>query len=97
MDKSKHKSVAITMRALVRGRVQGVGFRASTRYQANKLQLAGSAINHVDGSVEVLVTGERAAVMALVAWLHQGPALAVVERVDTDEIPPMVFDGFTIG
>ena len=97
MDKSRRESVVITMRALVRGRVQGVGFRASTRYQANKLRLAGSAMNQADGSVEVLVTGERAAVMALVAWLHQGPALAVVERVDSQEIPPMVFDGFTIG
>lgn len=87
------------VRFLISGRVQGVGFRASTRDAAVKLGIdACHASNLPDGRVEVLALGHAAALDALQAWLHEGPPLAPVDgvmrkAVETDEVPP----GFRLG
>lgn len=65
----------------VRGRVQGVGFRASAALRADALGVAGWVRNRPDGSVELAVTGTPAAVDALVEWCRQGPPLARVTDV----------------
>ncbi len=82
----------------VSGRVQGVSFRASTRDQARRLGLDGSAVNREDGTVEVLAAGSGAALDALERWLHEGPAQARVEAVrriePAGEVP---VPGFHIG
>lgn len=67
-------------RFIVRGKVQGVWFRAGTRDEALRLGLRGHARNLADGSVEVLAIGSLEAIDRLHAWLRQGPPLA---RVDT--------------
>ncbi len=72
-------------RFCVRGQVQGVFFRASTRDQAQKLGLRGHAKNLPDGRVEVLAVGGDDAIDALERWLHEGPPLARVERVVREE------------
>ena len=56
-------------------------FRHSTRLEALRLGLRGSARNLPDGSVEVLAEGAPAAVEELRAWLHRGPAQARVDEV----------------
>jgi len=66
---------------LVRGRVQGVFFRASTRTQAQALGLHGYAKNLADGSVEVLACGTEDALNRLQSWLGQGPPAARVDDV----------------
>lgn len=66
---------------IVRGRVQGVFFRASTRQEALRLGLTGYAMNLADGSVEVLACGNVDALAALERWLHDGPPAARVESV----------------
>ena len=76
-------------RARVRGRVQGVWFRASTAERAAALGLRGRAENLPDGSVLVHAAGAAAAVEALVAWLHRGPPLARVDAVEVEAIDPM--------
>ena len=68
-------------RFLVRGKVQGVYFRHSTRLEANRLGLRGLARNLPDGSVEVLAQGTAAAIGELRDWLHHGPAQARVDEV----------------
>jgi acylphosphatase len=73
-------------RARVRGRVQGVWFRASTAERAAALGLRGRAENLPDGSVLVHVAGAAAAVEALVDWLHRGPPLARVDAVQVEAI-----------
>ena len=81
----------------VEGRVQGVWFRESTRQQALRLGLSGHAVNRSDGSVEVLVCGDGAAVDALADWLHEGPPLArvrAVTQIPSRETRPV---GFTTG
>ena len=56
-------------------------FRQSTRVEAKKLGIRGSARNLPDGSVEVLARGSVAAVEELRVWLHHGPAQARVDEV----------------
>ncbi|MFC0677232.1 acylphosphatase [Lysobacter korlensis] len=74
-------------RFFVRGKVQGVWFRASTREQARALGLRGYAHNLDDGRVEVLAVGDAAAIASLAGWLEHGPPNARVggvERLDAD-------------
>lgn len=67
----------------IHGRVQGVWYRAWTVEQARDLGVAGWVRNRSDGTVEALVHGPAAAVDALVARCHDGPAAARVDRVET--------------
>ena len=69
-------------RWIVRGKVQGVWFRASTREQALALGLRGHARNLDDGCVEVVATGAAPALEALERCLRQGPPLARVEALE---------------
>ena len=73
----------VAVQARVVGRVQGVGFRFHTEVEARRLGVAGWVRNEPDGRVLVHAEGEPAAVDALVAWLHDGPPSARVERVGT--------------
>ena len=66
---------------LISGRVQGVFFRDSTKKEALKLGLQGSAVNLSDGSVKVCLKGENEDIDLLERWLQIGPELAQVESV----------------
>lgn len=81
---------------MVRGRVQGVFFRAGARDEARRLGLAGFARNLRDGTVEVEVEGDEAAVERMLEWLRAGPEHAVVADVEVTEVPPAGDDGFEI-
>lgn len=74
---------------IVRGRVQGVGFRWSTRERARELGLGGWVANLDDGGVEVSAEGDANAINEFVAWLRRGPASARVDSalVDTEKAP----------
>jgi acylphosphatase len=74
--------------AVVSGRVQGVGFRWSTREQAQRLAVTGFARNRADGAVDVEAEGEPTAVDALVAWLRVGPPFAEVSGVEVRDVTP---------
>ena len=65
--------MSVRLSALVKGRVQGVGFRWWTRARALELGLTGSATNLDDGRVEVIAEGPRQACEALLAALPGGP------------------------
>ena len=73
-------------RVVVRGRVQGVAFRAATEREARSLGLVGFVRNRRDGSVELIAQGEGSAVEALVRWCGSGPSLARVDAVETEEV-----------
>ena len=85
------------VRFLVRGRVQGVRFRAATRDEALRLGLSGHARNLADGSVEVLAAGEDASLAALQRWLQRGPPLARVDEVVRFEADAAGAEGFVTG
>jgi acylphosphatase len=72
----------VTRHLLIRGRVQGVGFRWSMCAEANALGLSGWVRNRHDGSVEALAHGPSDAVATLVDWAHHGPAGARVVALE---------------
>jgi acylphosphatase len=84
-------------RAIVSGRVQGVCYRAETVAVGHQLALRGYARNLPDGRVEVVATGPEASLERLIAFLHHGPSLARVERVDVkwDDATPLE-NGFVV-
>lgn len=67
---------------MVRGDVQGVGFRYFVQRRAEEMGLAGWVRNRPDGSVEVVAEGGRPALGRLLEMLGKGPGLAAVDRVD---------------
>lgn len=71
-------------RAIVRGRVHGVYFRATTEKEAQGLGLAGCARNLPDGTVEVVARGDEEALKLLIEYLHRGPTVARVTAVEVD-------------
>lgn len=83
---------------IVRGRVQGVGFRWWTARTAERLGLGGQVRNLRDGAVEVHACGPAEAVARLEAGLHSGPMGARVDRVEAIEPDPGMPEGeFRIG
>lgn len=71
---------------LIRGRVQGVGFRWWTARTARELGLVGTVRNRPDGTVELQAAGPPAALHRLEERLRDGPPAARVDAID--EIPP---------
>ena len=74
---------------LVRGRVQGVGFRWFVEREAHMLGIAGWVRNNSNGSVEVLAMGTRDQLMGLRSRLRQGPRAARVDDVEETESKPI--------
>jgi acylphosphatase len=71
------------LQLLVRGRVQGVYFRASTQREARRLGITGWVKNRADGTIEIVAEGEEVSIRELYGWAQKGPTAARVERVDT--------------
>jgi acylphosphatase len=85
---------------MVKGRVQGVWFRDSTRREAQRLNISGYAKNLPNGDVEVLAVGAELALSRLAEWLQEGPPMATVTEVQESApeqatVQP-VSGGFTI-
>lgn len=76
-------------RFLVRGRVQGVGFRWFVEREAHILGIAGWVRNNSDSSVEVLAMGTRDQLAGLRSRLRQGPRAARVDDVEESEAKPV--------
>ena len=75
-----------SIRATVRGRVQGVFFRASTRQKAESLGLTGWVRNLPDGmTVEVEAEGEKESLESFSRWLNEGPPGARIESVSLEQ------------
>lgn len=72
------------LEATVYGRVQGVFFRDTTRSKAQQRQVTGWVRNEPDGSLRVVAEGDEKALKEIVAFLHEGPRAARVERVETE-------------
>ncbi|MBE9033135.1 acylphosphatase [filamentous cyanobacterium LEGE 11480] len=86
----------ICRRALISGRVQGVGYRYSTRRQAQLLGIVGWVQNLLDGRVEAVIQGDHDQLDLMVRWMHQGPLSAKVEAVALEEHPVQEFADFKI-
>ncbi len=69
---------------VVKGRVQGVFYRASTKDEAERLGINGWVKNRNDGSVEILAEGDELVVRELIEWCKKGPPHAKVKEVKVD-------------
>ena len=80
----------------VRGRVQGVGYRAFAQRSAQSLGLTGYARNLDDGRVEVYAAGPADKIAELTPLLHRGPRWADVRGVEEQEAAVQVSGQFRI-
>jgi acylphosphatase len=80
----------------VRGRVQGVFFRASARETALSLGIAGWVRNLPDGSVEIYAEGDEPLVREMIEWCRRGPPLAAVAGVDVRWVAVRGLVGFKV-
>jgi acylphosphatase len=80
MDARATQTARLT--AVVRGWVQGVGYRDFVSSQASRLGLRGYVRNSSDGSVELAAEGPRADLERFLSALREGPPVAEVSQVD---------------
>ena len=83
-------------RYVVKGRVQGVGYRYFVLRHAEELGLAGFARNQADGSVEVVAEGTEAALGQLQTLLGEGPSFAQVSHVEREVVAERGASGFHV-
>jgi acylphosphatase len=79
---------AVVRHVTIRGRVQGVGYRAWVDHQARNKNLEGWVRNLRDGRVEALFAGPSDVVTAMIAACRRGPSLARVDDVQDDADNP---------
>ncbi|GAB1256721.1 acylphosphatase [Aurantivibrio plasticivorans] len=87
----------VSAKALVEGRVQGVGFRNFVRNHAIELGVSGYAKNLSDGGVEVLMQGPSDALQKLKSRLSSGPPGSFVEHLEWQVVECGPLDGFKTG
>ena len=85
-----------TVHLIIKGKVQGVFYRASAKEMAMKAQLTGWVRNTKSGDVEILATGREEDLNQFITWCGAGPAKARVEDVTVTDMPFSVFDRFEI-
>lgn len=85
-----------TLQIIVRGTVQGVYFRQSTKEQALALGLKGTVKNSHDGSVNIVASGDHGHLQRLIDWCCKGPRNAAVTDVHVEKIPFVQFEDFSI-
>jgi acylphosphatase len=86
----------VARRLVLSGRVQGVGFRFFAEDLARREGLGGWVMNRPDGSVEVLLEGDRESVARVEAKLRHGPPIARVDAVTADDDVPSGRQGFQV-
>ena len=86
----------VARRAVVRGRVQGVFFRASTQDEARRLGVRGWVRNDPGGTVTIHAEGTADEVEELLAWAQEGPRQARVVGVETSESEVAGLDDFSV-
>jgi acylphosphatase len=86
----------VSFHAVVRGRVQGVGFRYFARQRAEAHGVAGFVRNLADGSVELHAEGSPKAISAFEADVRRGPSFGRVDEATITEIKARGYHGFEI-
>ncbi len=86
----------IAERIRVKGKVQGVFFRASTKEKADELGIKGWVRNEPDGSVLIEAEGEADAIEAFEEWCWKGPSAATVKDLQKERVDPKDLDSFAI-
>lgn len=85
-----------TVHLTIKGKVQGVFYRASAKAKAEALGITGWVKNTEEGNVEAMVTGKQDELDEFIAWCRKGPSKARVTNVDVDDRPEKPFHQFSI-
>jgi acylphosphatase len=83
-------------RVVVHGSVQGVFFRDTMRRLAEQRSVSGWVRNNPDGTVEAALEGDESALERLLAFAHEGPRGARIDRVEVFDEEPEGLEGFAI-
>lgn len=86
----------VLLQLRIKGRVQGVYYRASTKAKADELGLCGWVKNEPNGDVSIAVEGPPEVVAQMVNWCQKGPRMANVEQVEQQSTPLKHYQNFTI-
>ena len=85
-----------TISIIVKGKVQGVFFRQSSKERALMLGITGKVMNLQNGDVKIIATGTGEQLKAFTDWCKHGPPKAKVISIKIIELPIQLFDNFTI-
>jgi acylphosphatase len=85
-----------TVQIIIKGKVQGVYYRATAKKQALDLGITGEIRNTKAGNVEVIITGNENQVEDFISWCHKGPSGAIVTHVEVNNLPNRIFTDFSI-
>jgi acylphosphatase len=85
-----------TISVIIKGKVQGVYFRHSSRVKAEGYGLKGTVKNLNDGSVEIIATGLPDQINQFTEWCKRGPRNAVVSSLEVTPLPLQLFPDFII-
>ena len=85
-----------TIRLTVRGKVQGVYFRASAKNVADQLRITGWIKNLPDNNVEIKATSSEELLQQFIGWCKQGPPGAIVDEVIIEDLLTEPFTGLRI-
>lgn len=88
--------VTRTVHVMISGRVQGVGYRAWTRREADRRGLSGWVCNRRNGAVEAVFSGDAEAVDAMLAAVYSGPVGARVETVERQDDTSILTGAFEV-
>lgn len=85
-----------TVRLTIKGKVQGVFYRATAKDVADMLGIKGWVRNLPDNNVEITATATEEILQKFIDWCKQGPPKAKVGEVAIEELDPQEFNGFKI-
>ncbi len=86
-----------TVKIVIRGKVQGVWFRASAKDEALSIGLKGKVWNNPNGSVGAIVQGDRDTINLFISWCWKGPGMAKIDDVLVEDIDSDIkYDSFEI-
>jgi acylphosphatase len=85
-----------TVRLIIKGKVQGVFYRATAKDVADLLGIKGWVKNLPDNNVEITATAADQVLQKFIAWCKQGPPKARVDEVVVEELNTEEFKGFKI-
>ena len=85
-----------TVQLLIKGKVQGVFYRATARQVANSIGITGWIRNTREGNVEATVSGTEEQLQKFIAWCKKGSEKAIVDEVVVIEKEETSFDKFVV-
>ena len=85
-----------TVHLLIKGKVQGVFYRATAKAVADEIGVTGWVKNTDEGDVEAMVTGNEQQVKKFIEWCKQGPRKAVVTDVTVTQKNDTTFNEFSV-